>query len=141
MSDPISLRVITPEAIARDTTCTSISFPTTDGSVGVLKDHAPMVAALGVGELAIRSSDGTNDAMFIAGGFAEVRDNVARIVTDVSEAPSDIDVDRAVKAAERARARLDTQESVEGEHLDVLRARGALARAIMRQQIATKYRR
>lgn len=79
--------------------------------------------------------------MFIAGGFAEVRENVVRVVTDVSEPPTDIDVERASKAAERARARLETNESTEGEHLDVLRARASLARAIMRQQVASKYRR
>ena len=140
MAGPISLRVITPEAVALDTTCSSISFPTTDGSVGVLKDHAPMVAALGIGELQLRGDAG-DSAMFIAGGFAEVRDNVVRVVTDVSEPPTDIDVERASKAAERARARLETTESAEGEHLDVLRARASLARAIMRQQVATKYRR
>ena len=140
MAGPISLRVITPEAVTLDTTCSSISFPTTDGSVGVLKGHAPMVAALGIGELKLRGDAG-DSAMFIAGGFAEVRDNVVRVVTDVSEPPTEIDVERASKAAERARARLETNESAEGEHLDVLRARASLARAIMRQQIASKYRR
>ena len=128
MAGPISLRVITPEAVALDTTCSSISFPTTDGSVGVLKDHAPMVAALGIGELQLRGDAG-DSAMFIAGGFAEVRENVVRVVTDVSEPPTDIDVERASKAAERARARLETKESTEGEHLDVLRARASLARS------------
>lgn len=140
MAGPISLRVITPEAVTLDTTCSSISFPTIEGSVGVLKDHAPMVAALGIGELQIRGDAGES-AMFIAGGFAEVRGNVVRVVTDVSEPPSDIDVERAARSAERARARLDTRESAEGERLDVLRARAALSRAMMRQQIASKHRR
>ena len=94
----------------------------------------------GIGELKLRGDAG-DSAMFIAGGFAEVRDNVVRVVTDVSEPPTEIDVERASKAAERARARLETNESAEGEHLDVLRARASLARAIMRQQIASKYRR
>ena len=99
-----------------------------------------MVAAVGIGELTIRGNGPSDEGMFIAGGFAEVRANTVRVVTDVSEPPSEIDVERAARAAERAQRRLDLQESVEGEHLDVLRARAALARAIMRQQIASKYR-
>ncbi len=76
--------------------------------------------------------------MFIAGGFAEVRDNTVRIVTEASEPPSDIDVERASRAAERARHRLDSH-SAEGGSLDLLRAQYALQRAMLRMKVATKY--
>lgn len=140
MAGTLSIRVITPERILLDTTCSSVSFPTVDGSVGVLSGHAPMVAAIGVGELAYKSESGSEDSVFVAGGFAEVRDNVVRIVTDTSEPASEIDVERAVKAAERARRRLEQFESSEGEKLDILRARASLARALMRELIAKKRR-
>ncbi len=138
MTGPINLRVITPEHIAMDTTCSSIVFPTIDGFVGVHKDHAPMVAALGAGELAFHADGGATEGMFIAGGFAEVRDNTVRIVTVASEPPSDSDVERARRAAERARERLDANQ-VEGGRLDLLRAQYALQRALLRIRVATKY--
>lgn len=141
MSGSLTLRVITPDRVLLDTTAASISFPTTDGSVGVLKDHAPMVAAVGAGELSYRGDGGQPEVMFIAGGFAEVRDNTVRVVTDVAEEPSEIDVERAVKAAERARKNLEHFESNEGEKLDLLRARASLMRAMARQKIASKYSR
>ncbi|MEM1453049.1 MAG: ATP synthase F1 subunit epsilon [Planctomycetota bacterium] len=139
MSGSLNLRVITPERIQLDTTCSSIQFITVDGYVGVLKDHAPMVAALGVGGLAF-GDEGSDDkeAMFVAGGFAEVRDNTVRIVTEASERPTDIDVDRASKAADRARQRLE-QGTVDGSAVDFLRAQASLRRAMMRMQIANRY--
>lgn len=141
MAGSLTLRVITPAGVQLDTTAASVSFPTLDGSVGVLKDHAPMVAALGAGELEFRGESGQPEAMFVAGGFAEVRDNTLRVVTDVSEEPTDIDIERAVRAAERARKRLEQFESNDGEKLDLLRARTSLMRALARQRIASKYAR
>lgn len=141
MAGALNLRVITPEQIELDTTCSSIQFITTDGYVGVLEGHAPMVAALGIGGLAYGGEGIENkEAMFIAGGFAEVRDNTVRIVTEASERPSEIDVDRAARAAERAQQRLERHEEDAEEALDVLRAQAALRRAIMRQRIASRYR-
>lgn len=136
----LTLRVITPESVLLDTTASSVTFPTLDGSVGILKDHAPMVAALGVGELSFKDSSGKAEALFVAGGFAEVRDNTVRLVTDTSEEPSDIDVERAAKAAERAQERLRTFQTHEGDPVDLLRAQASLQRAIMRMKVANKYR-
>ena len=137
MAGALTLRVITPDRVLLDTTADSVTFPTLDGSVGILKDHAPMVAAIGVGEL---SFAGGEEDMFVSGGFAEVRGNIVRVVTDVSEPLSEIDVERAQRAAERARQRLEQFESADGEKLDVLRARGSLMRAMMRIRAAEKRR-
>jgi len=105
MADSLTLRVITPEAIVVDTTASTVKFPGLDGLMGVLPRHAPMVAALDAGHLSW-TEDGVARNMFISGGFAEVRDNTVRIVTEASEPASEIDVDRAERSAERARERL-----------------------------------
>ena len=137
MAGALTLRVITPDRVLLDTTVDSVKLPTLDGSVGILKDHAPMVAAIGAGEL---SFAGSEEDMFVSGGFAEVRGNTVRVVTDVSEPLSEIDVERAQRAAERARKRLEQFESADGGKLDVLRARGSLMRAMMRIRAAEKRR-
>ena len=109
-------------------------------SVGVLQNHAPMGAAVGLGELSYKDASGGEDHLFVSGGFAEVRDNVVRVVTDVSEPISEIDVERATRASERARKRLDEFQSNDGENVDLLRARAALHRSLMRQKLAAKRR-
>jgi F-type H+-transporting ATPase subunit epsilon len=141
MSGPITLRVVTPERVVLDTTVNSVVFPGLDGSTGVLKGHAPLVSALGVGELSFRDESGQETGLFVAGGFAEVRDNTVRIVTEASEPPTEIDLERATEAAKRARKRIDEFQAIKGEDFDLVRAEYALQRALTRQRIALKYRR
>ena len=131
MAGNFTLRVITPEAIALDETVDSIKIPGVDGSMGILPRHAAMVAALDAGELDY-TQDGREHALFVAGGFCEVRGATVRVVSDAAERPQDIDVERAAKAAERARERLRTPG------VDVLRANAALRRAMMRQLLKKK---
>ena len=144
MPGSITLRVITPDRIVVDTTATEVKFPALDGSMGILPRHATMVAALDSGSLAWThsgSSGGENGQMFVSGGFAEVRDNTVRIVTEASEPASEIDVDRAERSAERARERLrgGGAEATPLE-FDKLRAEGALRRALMRKLVANRAR-
>jgi F-type H+-transporting ATPase subunit epsilon len=138
MADSITLRVITPEKIVLDTVASAVVVPGVDGEIGILPRHAPMVAALGPGPLSY-TSGGVRESLFVAGGFAEVRQNTLRVVTEASERPSEIDVDRAQRAAERARERLRTKVHA-AEELDSLRAELALRRAMMRQKTVQRGR-
>ncbi len=103
--------------------------------MGILPRHANMVSALDVGVLSYVEQGGER-SMFVAGGFAEVRDNTVRVVTEASERPEEIDVERARKAAERARERIRLRR--EGDpSIDLLRAEYALRRAMMRERAAS----
>ena len=135
MAEALTLRVITPETIVLDTPASIVRLPGIDGSMGVLPRHAPMVAALGVGELSWRQA-GSDRSVFVAGGLAEVRDDTVRVVSQASEPAEAIDVERAQRAAERARERLRTREHSTGEPFDLLRAEAALHRALARLRLA-----
>lgn len=129
----LQLRVITPEKIAVDTAVESVRLPLLDGSAGVLPRHAPMIAALDIGRLHFRTPGGPEQALFVAGGFAEVRGDVVRIVTQAGERPEEIDEARAMEAEKRARERLDSRlASKTTDPIDVLRAEAALKRALFR---------
>ena len=142
MADALTLRVITPEEIALDTTTGSVQLPAVDGGMGVLPKHAPMVTALGTGLVSYTSDAGglrgpqEND-LFVSGGFAEVRDNTVRIVTETSERLGDIDVERAKSAEERARQRLQDRHP----DLDLRRAQAAMARALLRLRFGERLKR
>lgn len=138
MAGDLTLRVLTPEKIVTDCTASSVRVPGVDGSIGILPRHAPMVAALDPGLLRYRAN-GAEVEMFVAGGFAEVRDNTVRVLTAASERAQDIDVERAREAEARARERLAVQrEEARVADIDFLRAEAALRRAIMRLQVAGK---
>ncbi|MFT6362598.1 MAG: F-type H+-transporting ATPase subunit epsilon [Planctomycetota bacterium] len=132
MANSITLRVITPNAVALDTTVDSVVLPGIDGKLGILSGHATMVTALDIGEL--RYSNGGSDAsMFIAGGFAEVRDNTLRVVTEAGEDALTIDATRAKHAQERAQKRFDEGD----EEIDLVRAKAAMRRATARMTISS----
>ena len=137
MAEQLTLRIITPERTVVDTPASSVRVPATDGSMGIFPRHAAMVAALDAGEL-IFKQDGEETRLFVAGGFADVRDNTLRILTPAGEKPEEIDVERAQEAERRARERLKplrTDLTAESAEIDVMRATAALRRAIMRLKV------
>ncbi len=133
MAGTLTLRVITPDKIALDRSVASARIPALDGSIGVLPRHAPMIAALDAGLLHFRAqAGGPEEVLFVSGGFAEVRDDTLRLVTEAGEKPQEIDEERAREAEKRARERLAVRKAEGGEALDLVRAEAALRRAIMR---------
>ncbi|MEY2786668.1 MAG: synthase epsilon subunit [Planctomycetota bacterium] len=135
MAGTLTLRVITPERIALDAEVSSVSIPATDGGIGILPRHAPMIAALDSGLLRYNAG-GRSQVMFVSGGFCEVRGATVRIVTEAGEKPEEIDEARAKESEKRARERLSSGQVTEGEPLDLLRAEAALRRAMWRMKAA-----
>ncbi|HKX46867.1 MAG TPA: ATP synthase F1 subunit epsilon, partial [Planctomycetota bacterium] len=132
MAGQLTLRIITPERIVFDEPVESVRLPALDGSLGVLPRHAPMVVALEMGLLRYRKG-GAEETVFVGSGFAEVSDNVLRVVASVGELARDIDEERARAAEQRARERLSAKEAVDvTSSLDSLRAEAALRRAELR---------
>jgi F-type H+-transporting ATPase subunit epsilon len=137
MAEELTLRVITPEKMVVDTLASSVQIPATDGSMGIFPRHAAMVAALDPGTLTYTAAGQTHE-IFVAGGFADVRDNTLRILTAAGEPPTEIDEARAKEAEARARERLKPQRSdmtAEEAAVDIARANAALHRAIMRLRV------
>ena len=134
MAGTLTLRVITPERIALDTQVQSVRIPGADGSLGILPRHAPMVAALDTGLLHYRV-EGKETVLFVSGGFAEVRGETVRVVTEAGEKPEEIDEKRAKEAEQRARDRMSgTLKQEQGDPVDLARAELALRRAFWRQR-------
>ena len=127
MSDKIHLKVITHEKIVLEDDIDELYVQTTDGRIGILKNHIPVICALGVGVTKI-VKDNISQCVATMGGILQFAHNQATILTDIAELECDIDVARAKQAKERAEARLKAQE----ENLDVARAQIALSKAITR---------
>lgn len=76
-----TLEIFTQEKKAFSAQVTAITLPGEDGYLGVLAHHAPLITVLGAGKLTVRQ--GTQLTEFhLAGGFLEVHDNVATILTE-----------------------------------------------------------
>ena len=128
MTKSFTLEVVTPARKVISKEVSSIVLPASNGYMGVLLNHAPLINTLGVGVL--KYSDGKiEDYVTICGGFMEISNNKVSIMADAAESISEIDVERAKRAEERARERLKNREGI-----DPLRAELALRRAMARLQ-------
>ena len=109
-----------------------IRAPGVQGSFEVLYNHAPMIAAIGVGPLYVTVPSGEKITYATSGGFLEVIGNVVTVLAETVEPASEIDIDRAQAAEERARQRLAASTSAEERQL----AEQALERARNRARVA-----
>lgn len=132
MAGSFLLQVATPERVVFSRRAVSLVAPGVEGYFGVLARHAPLVAALGVGSLKVTGEDGTEELVAIGGGFLEVSKDVVTILGDTAELAAEIDVERARRARDRARERLDDRT----EGVDMNRAQLALRRALNRLRVA-----
>lgn len=133
MADTLSLEVITPErAVLDKVEVKSMIVPALDGFLGVLPNHAPLVAGLGIGVVKYKEAGSDRyTKLAITGGFLEVSDNRAVLVADAAEQAASIDLLRARQARDRAQARMRDRSAL----IDHGRAELALQRAVNRLQV------
>lgn len=86
MAKQFRLRVYTQEAQILDEPATSVMVPGSDGYIGILADHAPLIATLGSGQLRIRREHAEKE-INISGGFLEVANNEVTVLADAVTGP------------------------------------------------------
>lgn len=132
----ITVDILTPERRVLEAQADSVVIPAHDGELGILADHAPLVAQLQPGEIRMRNGERT-DYFAISGGFVEVQDNHVSIMAETAEMAHDIDLERARQAAERAKAAMRAP----GPELDLAQTEMALRRALARLRAVESVRR
>lgn len=84
--------VVTPEQTVLDTTTDFVALPLYDGELGVAPGHAPMIGRLGYGELRIGHAPAA-ERLYVDGGFVQVADNVASVLTNRALPPARLDAE------------------------------------------------
>src|SRR5690625_2232444 len=97
------------------------------GEIGILPNHIPLITPLIISAVRLKKGEQT-ERIAISGGFLEVRDNELTILVQSAERESEIDVERARQAKERAERRLQSKQ----DNIDFHRAKLALKRAMNR---------
>jgi F-type H+-transporting ATPase subunit epsilon len=128
----IELQIVTPERMLVREPVDEVVIPGSNGSFGVLPGHAPLLAALSVGELWYRKGQ-EKTYLSIVEGFAEVLPDRVTILARVAEHADEIDIGRAEAARKRAAERLDLKTDVDYE-----RARLALMKSMTRLQVSSR---
>ena len=126
------LEIVTPERVVLTQDAVSLVVPAAEGYLGVLADHAPLIAELTVGEIRVRDAEGRETRLATSGGFMEVRDNTVHILADTAERAEEIDIARAEEARKRAEERVRSRAA----GINYARAEAALKRALNRLRLA-----
>jgi len=131
MAETLQLEIVTPEKKVVDTAVEEVQVPGKNGYLGVLPGHAPLITELAIGEIKFRSG-GNEQRLAVAWGFAEVLPSKVTILAESAERPSDINVERARQAKQRAEERLTSGDT----NVDVERALSAIKKAETRIEVA-----
>ena len=132
----ILLEIVTPERMVVSEEVDIVTAPGVAGEFGVLAGHAPMLAGLRIGTVHYRVGD-REEWVAISGGFCEVTGKKITLLVEAAEKAHEIDVERALRAKERAEKRLQEAQA-KGDRLAEARARAALQRALTRLALAER---
>ena len=102
---PFQCDIITQERTVFSEEVDYASLPGTEGVMGILPNHSPLLTALNFGEVMVRRSGG-EQFFAIGGGFAEIQPGHVIILADSAEHADEIDMDRAEQA------RIDAEEAM-----------------------------
>ena len=131
---PLLLEIVTPERLVYSDTVDAVVLPGSEGELGVLPHHAPLISMLGVGELRIRKG-GAEEHFAIIGGFLQVRPDKVVVMAETADMASEIDLATAQEARREAER---TLEESSGEPADLARARAQLQTALLRIRVAER---
>ena len=131
---PLHLEVITPEGKTFEEDVDMVIAPGSEGYLGILPHHVPLLTALGPGEFRVKQA-GTERTLAVFGGFMDVRPDRVVVLTDAAERAEDIDVERAHRAREQAEQAL---ASAGMDPAEEARARAALQRALVRIRVGER---
>jgi F-type H+-transporting ATPase subunit epsilon len=130
----INVNVVTPDGPVYESDVEMVITKAKSGELGILPGHIPLVAPLEITALRLINGKET-DFVAVNGGILEVRPEQVTVLAQSAERSEDIDVERALRAKERAEQRMRQQKQ---DALDFRRAELALQRAINRITVAKR---
>jgi len=132
MAGLLRLEVATPERMLLKENVRQAQVPAANGYLGILPDHAPLLAELGVGTLVYELETGQKKWMSVVGGYVEVGPDRVRVLANRAESADEIDLARAQAALKRAEERILNP----APGVDIARALNAAERARARLEAA-----
>lgn len=117
-----------------DVACDEVQVPGTEGMLGILPGHTPLIATLGVGEVMYRQGK-VEHYLALSDGFVEVADDLVTVLTESAELPEEIDVEAA-----RAEATEAERDLLRAADSDWVSAQARFERASSRIRVAERRR-
>lgn len=135
---PLRCEIVTQDRTLFEGPADMVVAPGSQGELGILPNHAPLLTTLGYGILHVRYQ-GEEEVFTIAGGVLEARPDVVTVLADVGEHIEEIDFERAQAARERAEALLEKGPPPDTD--EYLAIQAALRRSNLRLEAVRRFRR
>ena len=126
--DRIQLQIVTSAGVKYDRMVSYVSLPLEGGGIGVLADHAPLLAAVIDGPVKCTSEDDKEEYIYVGTGVVDVYQNKVVLLVRTAETVETIDLARAKAAEARAQERILSKAA----DMDMVRAEASLHRAMAR---------
>jgi len=134
---PIRCEIVSQDRMVFEGDADIVVLPGTDGEMGILPHHAPLLTTLKIGIIKVRS--GGKEVIFtVAGGIAEVQPDIVTVLADAAENVEEIDVARAEAARKRAQEILAKGVPVDTDAY--LKMEAALRKSNLRLDAVKRYR-
>ena len=129
--DTFQVHILAADQTFYEGPCLSLTIPASDGELGILAHHSPMIAAVKPGTLRYQVPGEEPRLAAISPGIVKVEKNDVLVLVDSAERPEDIDVVRAQREADEAREALLQKRSRQEHQI----AQATLARALNRLRV------
>ena len=123
----LNVRVITPDKVVWDADAEEIILPSSTGQLGILTDHAPLLTALDIGVMRLKSGNNWTSIVLME-GFAEVEANKVTILCNGAEEASSINLKTAQEELEKVTLLVDEATSKKEKIEATIELRKAKAR-------------
>ena len=128
------LQIVAPDRIIYEGDASFLLVRAMSGDIGIQANHQKLVTPLTIGRMKVEFPDKEPRFAAITGGFMKVGGNCVTVLTSACEWEDEIDVERAERAAQRAKeARNVARSKEELDHAEI-----KLKRALNRLSIAKK---
>ncbi len=115
---PINLEIVSPEKLLLSRDVDMVVIPASEGDMGVLEGHAPMMVMLRGGIVSLYAGDQVTDSLFVAGGFAEVTPERCTVLAGEAMPVNEIErseAEKRLRDAEHAIDQVDEHDAVQEE--------------------------
>lgn len=136
MAMTIHVDIVSAEAQIFSGPAEMVFAPASQGEVGILPRHAPLLTTLRPGEVRVKVPDGDEESFYVSGGILEIQPHVVTILSDTALRAKDVDEAAALEAKQRAEQAMQSKTS----DIDYARAQAELAAAMAQLQAIQRLR-
>ncbi|WP_158747207.1 ATP synthase F1 subunit epsilon [Acidisphaera sp. L21] len=128
---PVALEIVSPEKLLLSRNVEMVVIPASEGEMGVLPNHAPMIVLLRGGTIAIHEGGKVTDRLYVSGGFAEITPERCTVLADEAVPTSELSRAEGERRLSAAEAEYNATDKNDVPSLDAAMDRMQSARAMI----------